>query len=227
MTVLPFAFILGTMEVRNNEDIIDRMIHRKDKSVVNYVLVAANIAIFIYAELTGGSENLEHMLELGAMYPPLVERGEYWRLFTSMFLHFGLAHLLSNMMLLFFLGDYMERFMGRVRYLILYLLGGVLASLTSWLHAENSGDAYVSAGASGAIYALVGGLVVLLIESRGKLEDLTLGRVLAMVVLLLAVSFQSEGIDAFAHLGGFLSGMVLTLLLGSRVVKRGHSSEHV
>lgn len=192
-----------------NEDIIDRMRRRRQKCIMNLIIIAVNVILFLAAEATGGSENTEHMVRLGASYTPLVEGGEYWRLFTSMFLHFGLAHLLNNMVLLFFLGDYMERFLGKVRYLILYLGGGILGNIFSYWSELQQGRQVVSAGASGAIFAVLGGLVVLLLLHRGRLEDLSLPRVLLMAALSLYVGFRSAGVDGFAHLGGFLGGALL------------------
>ena len=192
-----------------NEDIIDRMRRRRQKCIMNLIIIAVNVILFLAAEATGGSENTEHMVRMGASYTPLVEGGEYWRLFTSMFLHFGLAHLLNNMVLLFFLGDYMERFLGKVRYLILYLGGGILGNIFSYWSELQQGRQVVSAGASGAIFAVLGGLVVLLLIHRGRLEDLSLPRVLLMAALSLYVGFRSAGVDGFAHLGGFLGGAIL------------------
>ena len=181
----------------------------RQKCIMNLIIIAVNVILFLAAEATGGSENTEHMVRLGASYTPLVEGGEYWRLFTSMFLHFGLAHLLNNMVLLFFLGDYMERFLGKVRYLILYLGGGILGNIFSYWSELQQGRQVVSAGASGAIFAVLGGLVVLLLIHRGRLEDLSLPRVLLMAALSLYVGFRSAGVDGFAHLGGFLGGALL------------------
>lgn len=192
-----------------NEDIIDRMRRRRQKCIMNLIIIAVNVILFLAAEATGGSENTEHMVRMGASYTPLVEGGEYWRLFTSMFLHFGLAHLLNNMVLLFFLGDYMERFLGKVSYLILYLGGGILGNIFSYWSELQQGRQVVSAGASGAIFAVLGGLVVLLLIHRGRLEDLSLPRVLLMAALSLYVGFRSAGVDGFAHLGGFLGGALL------------------
>ena len=203
-----------------NEDIIDRMRRRRQKCIMNLIIIAVNVILFLAAEATGGSENTEHMVRMGASYTPLVEGGEYWRLFTSMFLHFGLAHLLNNMVLLFFLGDYMERFLGKVRYLILYLGGGILGNIFSYWSELQQRRQVVSAGASGAIFAVLGGLVVLLLIHRGRLEDLSLPRVLLMAALSLYVGFRSAGVDGVAHLGGFLGGALLAaamkLLPGGR-----------
>ena len=196
-----------------NEDIIDRMRRRKQKCVINLIIIAVNVLVFLAAELTGGSENAEHMVQMGASYTPYVAGGEYYRLFTSMFLHFGLAHLLNNMVLLFFLGDYMERFLGKVRYLILYLGGGFLGNVFSFWAELRQGREVVSAGASGAIFAVLGGLVILLLIHRGRMEDLSLPRVLLMAALSLYVGFRSAGVDGFAHLGGFLGGALLTVIM--------------
>ncbi len=195
------------------EDAIERMLRRKDKSWVNYCLMAACLVLFLLTELTGDSEDALHMVRWGAAYTPLIREGETWRLFTCMFLHFGFQHLLNNLLLLFFLGDYVERALGKVRYLILYLGGGMAASLFSYWQDLRQGQDTVSAGASGAIFAVLGGLVALLLLNRGRLEDLTLPRVLLMAGLSLLVGFQSVGVDGFAHLGGFLAGVLLLLIL--------------
>ena len=197
----------------SNEDIIDRMIKRKDKSWANLCLIGANLLLFLLVELTGSTGDTAQMIRWGAAYTPLIQAGEYYRLFTCMFLHFGFQHLLNNMLLLFFLGDYVERFIGKVRYLILYLAGGFLASLFSYLQDLQQGQDTVSAGASGAVFAVLGGLIVLILLHRGRLEDLTLPRVLIMALLSLWAGFQSVGVDGFAHLGGFLAGAALMLLL--------------
>lgn len=197
----------------SNEDIIDRMIKRKDKSWANLCLIGANLLLFLLVELTGSTGDTAQMIRWGAAYTPLIQAGEYYRLFTCMFLHFGFQHLLNNMLLLFFLGDYVERFIGKVRYLILYLAGGFLASLFSYLQDLQQGQDTVSAGASGAVFAVLGSLIVLILLHRGRLEDLTLPRVLIMALLSLWVGFQSVGVDGFAHLGGFLAGAALMLLL--------------
>ncbi|HIV25824.1 MAG TPA: rhomboid family intramembrane serine protease [Candidatus Scatomonas pullistercoris] len=189
------------------------MIKRKDKSWANLCLIGVNLLLFLLVELTGSTGDTAQMIRWGAAYTPLIQAGEYYRLFTCMFLHFGFQHLLNNMLLLFFLGDYVERFIGKVRYLILYLAGGFLASLFSYLQDLQQGQDTVSAGASGAVFAVLGGLIVLILLHRGRLEDLTLPRVLIMALLSLWVGFQSVGVDGFAHLGGFLAGAALMLLL--------------
>ena len=98
----------------------------KDKAYVNIALIAVNVLIFLYFELIGDTEDTMFMIMHGAVYEPLVVlRGEYYRLFTSMFLHFGASHLVNNMLVLFVLGERMEQVLGHVKYLIFYIVSGI------------------------------------------------------------------------------------------------------
>ena len=160
----------------SGEDALERILHRKQKSWVMLTILAVNIAVFLYAEVSGGSADLQNMVRLGAAYTPLIRKGQYYRLFTSMFLHFGPGHLFSNMLALFFLGDFMERYLGKTDFLIVCLGGGLCGNLFSMAMELRSGDYSVSAGASGAVFALMGGMLVALLMHHGKLEDLTLRR---------------------------------------------------
>ena len=199
-----------------NEDIVDRM-WKRSKNSINLFLVISNVLVFFAVTLTGGTESTRHMIDSGAAYAPLIAEGEYYRLFTSMFLHFGIQHLTNNMLLLLFLGDYLERAVGKLRYLVIYLGGGIIGNLCSYLHELfllKTGKApAVSAGASGAIFAAVGAMLVLLAFRKGKLEDLTFRRMAIMAGLSLMVGFQSSNVDNFAHLGGFFAGAFLMAVL--------------
>lgn len=94
------------------------------KAPVTVLLILANILVFTAVEFTGGSEDTMHMLQCGAAYTPAIMQGEYYRIFTSMFLHFGPQHLGNNMLVLFVLGGRLERTVGKLKYLLIYLLGG-------------------------------------------------------------------------------------------------------
>ena len=101
----------------------------KKTPCTTYILLAANLIAFFASELLGGSEDYNTMLRLGAASAPLIKGGEYWRLFTSMFLHFGFMHLANNMIVLFALGENLENVLGSVRYALLYLAGGLAGNL--------------------------------------------------------------------------------------------------
>ena len=193
-----------------NEDFIERML-RNPKNVLNLIMIAANVLIFVLVAITGGSNDMENMIRWGAAYTPLIQAGETYRLFTSMFLHFGISHLFNNMLLLLFVGDYLEKAVGKPVYLAVYVLGGLVGNVCSCRYEISEGRAVVSAGASGAIFAVLGAIVILLILNR--LEDLSLRRVCLMVVLTLLVGFQSSNVDNYAHIGGFIGGMAVMLIL--------------
>ena len=186
----------------------------RSREKCNLLMVIINIVVFVILEWMGSTTDTMFMLHHGAMYEPLVmERGEYYRLFTCMFLHFGVQHLLYNMLLLIFVGDMLEKVVGKVRYLMIYLGGGILGNLLSMAVAMRTGSYAVSAGASGAIFAVVGALVFLAVKNRDRISQEEIRRLIIMAVLSLIEGFTQTGTDSMAHLGGFLGGVVLCLLL--------------
>ena len=184
------------------------------KRPVTVALMIINLIVFILVEVTGGSENIPHMLDWGAMYVPWVRQdGEWYRLFTCMFLHFGTRHLINNMLVLFVLGLRMEPLLGSVRMLILYLLGGIGGNLVSMLMELRTETFAVSAGASGAVFALMGAMIFALIRGRGRVQDLDARQVIVMALLSLYLGFASEGTANAAHVGGLASGFLLAIPL--------------
>ena len=132
---------------------------------VTLFLAAANIIVFIVMSILGSTENASFMLAHGACYTPYILEGEYYRLFTGMFLHFGPIHLLYNMICLLAMGDMLEKEAGWLRYLLIYMLGGLAGNLLSvgtdlYFHRSMA----VSAGASGAIFAVIGALLWLVLR---------------------------------------------------------------
>ena len=143
------------------------------KAPVTVLLILANILVFTAVEFTGGSEDTMHMLQCGAAYTPAIMQGEYYRIFTSMFLHFGPQHLGNNMLVLFVLGGRLERTVGKLKYLLIYLLGGMGGNLLCLFLELDSADFAVSAGASGAVFAVMGAMIYAVIRGRGHIEDLS------------------------------------------------------
>ncbi|HIU75179.1 MAG TPA: rhomboid family intramembrane serine protease [Candidatus Pelethocola excrementipullorum] len=201
------------MEVsRYNEDIIDEM-RRNPITWMNLIIIGINILLFVLVEATGSSLDSTHMIRWGAAYSPLIERGQVYRLFTCMFLHFGFEHLLSNMILLFFMGYYLEQYVGKIWYLIIYLGGGLLGSVSSWVWDMMEKSEVVSAGASGALFAVLGALVIIVWRYRGQKGNLSFRRLLLMIAFSVYVGFRSTGVDNLAHVGGLLGGALLALIL--------------
>lgn len=186
----------------------------KSRAIINLLIVAANVVIFLVLDLRGGTDNISYMLQHGASYTPwIIEEEEYYRLFTCMFLHFGLDHLFNNMLVLIFLGDTLEKLIGKVRYLLIYFLGGLSGNLLSFWMEIRSGDYAVSAGASGAIFAVVGALIYIVIRNRGRMEGLTGRGLFLMAALSIFQGFTTVGVDNAAHVAGLLGGFVLAVVL--------------
>lgn len=187
----------------------------KRDSWVTYGLMAVNVLYFLFLSLMGDTRyELDMMVRYGAMYEPLVlEEHEYYRLFTSCFMHFGIEHLVNNMLVLFVIGGKLERALGHVRYLIFYLLAGLLANLFSLFWHIHTQEFLVSAGASGAVFGVVGGLMWAVIRNRGRLEDLSLQQLVIMLLLSVYLGLSEGGVDNAAHIGGVISGFLLAIPL--------------
>lgn len=177
-------------------------------------LILINFLFFIWAELKGGTQDLENMIACGAIYPPLLtEGGEYYRLLTGMFLHFGMEHLLNNMLILFVLGQRLEPVCGKLIFLIVYFVGGLGGNVIS-LYLEQYRLEYwsVSAGASGAVFAVMGAMLYVLIRNKGRVQDLSARQILIMAAFSLYFGFTSSGVDNAAHVGGLLCGFIAALI---------------
>jgi rhomboid protease GluP len=157
------------------------------------------------------------MVKHGAMNAPLVlEGGQYYRLLTSIFMHFGINHIMNNMLILFILGDNLERALGHVKYLLFYLFCGIGSNIISMLVKMEDNWNVVSAGASGAIFGVVGGLLYAVAINRGRLEDLSTRQLVMVVVCTLYFGFTSSGVDNVAHVAGLLIGIVMGAVLYRR-----------
>ena len=185
------------------------------RNLITFILILVNILIFLIVDFTGGgTANTQHMIAVGAAYPPLIlEKGQWVRIFTSMFLHFGIEHLINNMLVLGVLGERLEPIAGRVRFLIIYLVGGIGGNLLSLYISSRTKNYAVSAGASGAVFALMGGLIYVILKNRGRVRDLSLQRIIIMAVLSVYLGFAGGGVDNAAHIGGMVSGFLAALLL--------------
>lgn len=151
----------------------------------------------------------------GSLSLAYIEKGEWYRLITSMFLHEGLDHYFSNMLLLYFMGDLLERRVGWAKYLFVYWASGVIGSLVSCLNEYISSSYYVTFGASGAVFGIIGMLLYVVIR-RGQTVRISLPSMLFMVGYCIYSSFVSEHVNGAAHLGGLLGGMILMFVLGLR-----------
>ncbi len=190
---------------------------QKPEAICTVALIVINIAVFLFLSLFGDTEDAAFLLQHGAMYEPMVTQGhEFYRIFTSMFLHFGISHLLNNMVLLGALGWNLELEIGKIRILLIYLVSGIGGNLLSLYHGISAETYAVSAGASGAIFGLMGALLYVVIANRGMLGRLSGRGMLVMVMLSLYFGLTSSGVDNWAHIGGLISGFVIAVILYRR-----------
>jgi rhomboid protease GluP len=181
------------------------------------VLLVANIGVFALEIAKGGDvmngPSPAQMIELGGNLGALTLDGEPWRLLTSMFLHYGLIHLAMNMLLgLYQIGQITERLYGHAGFAAAYLVAGLGGSLASAIRGQA-----VSAGASGAVFGIVGAFLAYLILHRHRFEKKVLhaqlGNLALMIGIQIWLGFKVAGIDQAAHIGGLVTGFVVGLAL--------------
>ena len=195
------------------------------------VLIAVNVILFLLAEIISGSTmDTSVLVTWGGAYVPYLEEGQYWRLLTSMFMHSGIRHLLNNMLLLYVLGAVLEDLLGSLRFAALYLLGGLGAGAAAWRYYLSRGEMVVSVGASGAIFAVMGALLFIVIYHRGRVRGLSLRQMMVMLLFSLYFGFTSADVSNIAHIAGLIIGFVLAIPLylagrGNRPQRRLFSRE--
>ena len=186
----------------------------KNKLNMTVLLAAVNVIVFLALSSQGMTEDAEFMLHHGAMYVPYVAEGdEYYRLFTCMFLHFGFEHLMNNMVVLLIVGWNLEMAVGKVKYLFLYIGSGLCGNVISAIWDIQTGEYAVSAGASGAVFGMIGALLYVALRNRGRIGDISGRGIAFMVIVTLYYGFSNTGVDNAAHVGGLLSGFLLAVLL--------------
>ena len=196
--------------------------------IVTWILAIINVLVFIVLSFGGMTEDAYYMYQKGALFgPAIISDQEYYRLFVSMFMHFGFEHLLNNMLSLLILGKYIEPLLGKVRFLIVYILSGIAGNLLSFFYELYTQDYAVSAGASGAVFGLTGALLCIVVINRGKLGNITKQRVFLMVGLSVYNGFISSGINNAAHIGGLIVGFLLTRLIAWKLNKKRRTQSYV
>jgi len=179
-----------------------------------YALIAINILVWLIVEALGSSTEVETLIAAGAMkYDLVVGQQDYYRLFTAMFLHIGFAHLFHNMFSLYIFGSRLEKFLTPLQFMVVYLGAGLMGSLGSMARAGLTGNYPVAAGASGAVYGLMGSLLFISLIQRRSIDGINTYVLWLFFVVGIAYSVMVPGIDIFAHLGGFIGGLLLTSIM--------------
>jgi len=175
-----------------------------------YAIIGINVIVFILMVINGAgvfNPNALVHIEWGSNYSPLTLSGDWWRLFTCIFIHFGIIHLAMNSYALYMAGVFLEPMLGKTKYIIAYLATGIFASLASlWWHSEGIN----SAGASGAIFGLYGVFLALLFTNLiPKQMRSSLLQSIGVFVVFNLIYGTKSGIDNAAHIGGLLSGLII------------------
>lgn len=174
----------------------------KQIPLISGLLVIANILVFLACMYTG-----EALYDAGVLsVRGILEQKEYGRILWSMFLHSGINHIFNNMLILFFLGAMIEKEVGHIWFSFFYFLSGISGGLLSLCVKVWSGDASGTVGASGAIFGLDGVLLSMVLFRGKKMENVTIVRVLLMILLSLYSGYTGGNIDNAAHMGGLFAG---------------------
>lgn len=203
-----FMKITNDIEKHNQDDAkkVENVFKMK-KPIITYSIVIINILMYIIPILFGIYETI---LDKYSIYGPAVRAGQYYRLITGTFIHANIFHLFFNCYALAILGSQLESFLGKPKYLVVYLFSAVIGSLFSVTFAGN----YYSIGASGAIFGLMGSLVYFGYHYRVYLGNVIKSQIIPLILMNLGIGFLVPGIDNSAHIGGLLGGALITVALG-------------
>jgi len=195
-------------------------IFKPKRIVVTKILIILNILMYLISILI--SDNFtESLIILGANNRGLVLNGDFYRLIASAFLHGNIAHLVINMYSLWIIGSQVENYIGKIKYLIIYLLSAIMGNLFSIVFLENS----LSVGASGSIFGLMGSLLYFGYHYRLYLSNALTNQIIPIIILNLALGFMNSSIDNGAHIGGLIGGYLATMIVGLKY--KGTKSETI
>ena len=176
------------------------------KPYITYTLIALNVLIYFFSIIF---LDYNVVLDNFCLYGDLVRSGDYYRLVTSMFLHGDIFHLAFNCYALYVIGIQLESYLGKIKYLLIYLLSGIFGSFLSITLSSNP-----SIGASGAVFGLMGSLLYFGYHYRVYLGTVIKSQIIPLIVINLLYGFMVTGIDNFAHIGGLVGGFITTTALG-------------
>lgn len=205
-------------EQKRRETQFKRIFHY-GKPILTYFFLIFNLLIFGYMEWTASTSDPETLIRFGAKWAPNILTGEYWRFLSAMFIHIGFLHIAVNSFALYFLGSFVERLYGSMRFLWIYLFSGFCGTLASFAFTPQ-----LAAGASGAIFGCFGALLYFGLRYR-NLFFRTVGMDVIMILLInIGIGLAFPVIDHYGHIGGlvggFLAACMVNLPLNRQVLDR-------
>ena len=194
----------------------------KKNPIITYSIMAICVIVFALMYILGdGPKDDYTLLQFGANLDTLTKNGEYFRLITCAFLHIEIVHLIFNMYALYIIGPQVESFFGKIKYLSIYLISAVSASILSLAFNSNT----ISAGASGALFGLLGALLYFGYHYRVYLGNATRSQIIPIIIINLLFGFTMPGIDNAAHIGGLIGGVLASMALG--VPEKSNKTEKI
>lgn len=175
----------------------------KKTPYITYIFIFINILFYVLSIISNSFYNSM------VLNPSKILNGEYYRLLSCIFMHGGIIHLLCNMYCLYVIGPQVESFFGKIKYIVIYLLSGIIGSLMS-LTITNS----ISLGASGAIFGLLGSILYFGYHYRVYLSQAIKSQIIPIIVLNLFLGFMLNGVDNAAHIGGLIGGVLVSMMAG-------------
>lgn len=180
------------------------------KPIITYFIIALNVLIFLLMYILGdGSTDISTLIKFGANYRGSIINHEYYRLVTCAFIHIGILHLIFNSYALYVIGVQLESYFGKIKYIIIYLFSAIAASLMSIIFSDS-----ISAGASGAIFGLLGSLLYFGYHYRVYLGGVLKSQIIPLILINLIFGFTMSGIDNAAHIGGLIGGFLISMAVG-------------
>lgn len=180
------------------------------KPIITYAIIALNILVFLSMYIYGnGSTDIYTLIKFGANYRGTIINSEFYRLITCAFIHIGVLHLAFNSYALYVIGVQLESYFGKIKYIIIYLLSAISASLMSIIFSNS-----ISAGASGAIFGLLGALLYFGYHYRVYLGNVLKSQIIPLILVNLLIGFMDQGIDNAAHIGGLIGGFLIAMAVG-------------
>lgn len=199
------------MDEYNNYDAVEKLFIGK-KRFVNLTIVGLNVLVFILINVLSGNELKEACFDAFSQHSPSVMAGQYYRLFTCMFLHVNAAHIFGNMIMILFVGDELENITGHLKYSIIAIIGGLSGNVAT-LFFDNMRKMYpFSMGASGLAYGILGGMIACMIKKRDN-RNISLKKIIVVTILMLITDFTTTNVNAIAHLGGLIAGLILGIIM--------------
>jgi rhomboid protease GluP len=204
-------FVQELASIIYNNEIANKKEKEKFKPIITYCIISLNIIIYIVTAILSKNifySDINVLIHLGAKYNPYIRQGQFYRLITCMFLHGGIVHLVLNMYSLYSIGPLVEKLYGKIKYIIIYFVSGIMSSLFSFMFSQG-----VSIGASGAIFGLLGTIFVFAIKMKEIVGKDFLKNITSVIVANLILGLTISNIDNFGHLGGIIGGIISGYLL--------------